>query len=424
MGQWEFDQICSSWSNRVIPFAVEIAAGDVDGGKLIIGDGDAFRIGGLIKTTAYGEAGIGARCGDKLDDDLVGEQGLASPVPGYEGEEPVLDPVPLGRARGQMTNDQSEAGLIGEPLEFGLPQPAAGAVATAAVGGDDQAGGAGVARLAHLLPPAADRVDGKGGRVVIDANAHPPAIRADVVDPVRDGLAQLRDQEIVGAHRFGLALRAPCPARVLEIPNQLLLLGVDRDRRLTLGQRRVDRLVDVLELGVAVGMVRSLTGLAVCLKAVTTSAQYPADAVVTDAMTQIPQGPGDLAKALDRPAKRLRGITALRRCDDPLQTLNQTRIAFSQRLAASPRPPHPTIRCRPGRYLVQTTANRAAGNPGDARHRSDPTPTGGQRLARRKTPPLPLVQIRAERLKPLSYRQFVDHESTYGTNRSSSTTIC
>jgi hypothetical protein len=105
----------------------------------------------------------------------------------------VLDPVPLGRTGRQMAHDQSEAGLVGEPLELGLPQPVAGAVAAAAVGGDDQAGGAAVARLAHLLPPAADRVDGKGGSVVVDTNTHPPAIRANVVDPVRDGLAQLRD---------------------------------------------------------------------------------------------------------------------------------------------------------------------------------------------------------------------------------------
>jgi len=68
---------------------VEIAAGDVDGGQLIVGDGDAFWVARLIQTTAYGEAGIGARCGDEFDDDLVGEQGLPSPVAGYEGEEPV-----------------------------------------------------------------------------------------------------------------------------------------------------------------------------------------------------------------------------------------------------------------------------------------------------------------------------------------------
>ena len=158
-------------------------------------------------------------------------------------------------------------------------------------------------------------------------------------------------------------------------------------------------------------MVRSLAGLAVCLKAVAASAQYRADAGVTDAMTQLAQGPGDLAKALDRPAKRLLGIAALGRRDDPLKILKQPRIGFFQRLAAGSRPPHPTIRCPADREFIQTAANGAAGNPGNPRHRSDPTPAGGQRLARRKNPPLPLVQIRAERLKPSSYRRIVNHES-------------
>src|SRR5216683_2978926 len=80
MGRWESDQFCRSWSNGVIPFAVEIAAGDVDGGQLIVGDGDAFWVARLIKTTANGEAGIGARCSDEFDDDLVGKQRLSAPV--------------------------------------------------------------------------------------------------------------------------------------------------------------------------------------------------------------------------------------------------------------------------------------------------------------------------------------------------------
>src|SRR3954468_11675489 len=126
--------------------------------------------------------------------------------------------------------------------------------------GDDQAVGGAATRFADIVPPTADRVDGEGGRVVIDPDAHPSAIGADVVDPVRDCLAQFRDQEIVGPHRFGLAPRAPGSTRILEVADQFLLLGVDRDSRLTLGQRRLDRLVEVLELGVAVGMVRSFAG--------------------------------------------------------------------------------------------------------------------------------------------------------------------
>ena len=54
---------------------MEIAAGDVDRGEFIIGDGNAFWIGRLIETTTYGEAGIGACGSDEFDDDLVGDQG-------------------------------------------------------------------------------------------------------------------------------------------------------------------------------------------------------------------------------------------------------------------------------------------------------------------------------------------------------------
>ena len=102
----------------------------------------------------------------------------------------------------------------------------------------------------------------------------------------------------------------------------------------------------------------------------------------------------------------------------------ETTIENYDWLAASPRPPHSTIRRRPDRELIQTMANGAAGNPGNSRHRGNPTPAGDQRLARRKNAPLPLVQIRAERLEPPSYRRFVDHESKYGTTQPSSTTIC
>src|SRR3954464_8416437 len=168
-------------------------------------------------------------------------------------------------------------------------------------------------------------------------------------------------------------------------------------------------------------MVRSFAGLAVRLKAIAAGAQHRADAGMTDTMTQIVQGPGDLPKALDRPAQRLLGITALRRCDDPLEILDQSRISRFQRFATSPCPPHPTIRCRADCDLIQSTANGAAGDPGDPRHRGNPTPAGGQRLARCKNPPLPLVQIRAQHLEPLSYRRFVDHVSTYGVTTAAQT---
>src|SRR5260370_40731411 len=116
-----------------MPFAVEIAASDVDGGEIIVGDDDAFWVARLVKTTTYGEAGIGARCGDEFDDDLVGGEGLPAPVPGDKREETVLDPVPPGHNRRQMAGDQGHAVLAREPVQRGIPQRAAGAIAATPV---------------------------------------------------------------------------------------------------------------------------------------------------------------------------------------------------------------------------------------------------------------------------------------------------
>ena len=136
-----------------------------------------------------------------------------------------------------------------------------------------------MALAAHALPPAADAFDGEGGGVVIDADADPALVGGDVVDAVGNGPAVGRDHEVVHAHFLGLALGAQLPAGVPEIANQLLFLGVDRDRRLAGPPEAADAGVDVLELGVAVGMLAALAGLGVGLQAEAQVLQQPPDQV-------------------------------------------------------------------------------------------------------------------------------------------------
>ena len=67
-------------------------------------------------------------------------------------------------------------------------------------------------------------------------------------------------------HPLGLALGAQFAAAVLEIANQFLLLGVDRDGRLA-GRLKAAHLgVDVFELGIAIGVAGPFARLAVGLK--------------------------------------------------------------------------------------------------------------------------------------------------------------
>ena len=71
------------------------------------------------------------------------------------------------------------------------------------------------------------------GRVVIDPNADPTLIGCDIVDAVGRDLAELRINEIIDANFLRLSFWLPFPATVLEIADQFLLLGVDRNHRIT-----------------------------------------------------------------------------------------------------------------------------------------------------------------------------------------------
>ena len=66
-----------------------------------------------------------------------------------------------------------------------------------------------------------------------------------------------------------VALGPPLTARVGELAHQLLLLGVDRDRRLTRCDRGAHPLVDQAKLQIAVGMLVAFEGLAIGLQAKT-----------------------------------------------------------------------------------------------------------------------------------------------------------
>src|SRR6266702_4681919 len=155
------------------------------------------------------------------------------------------------------------------------------AVAAAAVGGDQEPRGLWIARAYHRLPPAANGVDREARRVVVDPQAHPAGIVGYVVDPVRRP-AKLGDQEVVHPHRLGLTLRAVRTPAILEIPYQLLLFGIDRDRRLARRQRLFHPGIEVTELRVA-GSAGPFEGLAIGLQAVAHLAQQIADHVMADA---------------------------------------------------------------------------------------------------------------------------------------------
>ena len=107
---------------------------------------------------------------------------------------------------------------------------------------------------AQPAPPAPDRLDRELRRIAADAHADPGLVVPQVVDPVRHGLALARVGEVVRIDLARLALGPPRLPGILEVPQRLLLLGIDRDRRLPPPLLARHAAADVPELGVAVGV--------------------------------------------------------------------------------------------------------------------------------------------------------------------------
>src|SRR5271166_3187253 len=127
----------------------------------------------------------------------------------------------------------------------------------------NQAPHPGIELPTHLIEPASDGVDGELPGVVVDSEADIAEVGADVVDPVRDDLAQLLVLEIVSVDLDRFALRPIVATAVLEFAQQFLLLRVDRYHGFAGRLKRLDLRVDIFELGVAIRMFAGFLGLAV-----------------------------------------------------------------------------------------------------------------------------------------------------------------
>ena len=299
-------------------------------------------------------------------------------------------------------------------LQLDLPEPHPGAVAAAAIGGDQQAFGLGVAFAAHASPPAADAFDGEAGGVMIDADADPAFIGGNVVDAVGNSFAVGLDHEVVDTHLLGLALGAQFTPGVLEVVNQLLLLGIDRDRRLSGAPKARDGGVDMLELGIAVGMMAALARLGVGLQAEAHVLQQAPDHGVADAVAPARQFGRQMPLAAAHPQQVRLRVATDRRADQLAQRLEQAGLLDHRRLAAAAAAPYPTARpSRPSLIKIpQPAPDRAARNAGHHRDRRDPATARRPGLAGGKQPQPSLVQMRRDPFVAQTNGDPVDHTAS------------
>src|SRR6202042_3029561 len=272
-----------------------------------------------------------------------------------------------------MTDGDFHADLVGEVLQLALPQPQARAVAATPVSGDEQSFGLGIANAADLLPPATDGLYRKGCRVVVDADAAPPGVGCEIIDTIRHRPPQLLDQEVVDPHLFRLTFRPPLPTAILEVADQLFLLGVDGNNRLLLFERSLDPPVDVAKLGIPIRVAVTFSGLAVSLQAKVQRLQQLANHRMTDPMPLRAKFGCEPTQALAGPTQGRLRVAALGRLDQSQQRLHQLLITLHQRLASTPSAANlPLCRFHLLGKLFQSAIDRARRHPGRPPHRGDP----------------------------------------------------
>src|SRR5208283_2690382 len=329
--------------------------------------------------------------------------------------------VPFAGSWRQMMDLDGYSEFIGEALQFKFPQSHARAVRSAAIGSDDQAARERIATTADVLPPSADRLNREGRRVVVDPDVDPARVSGQIINSIRHGATELLDQEIVHAHFFRIALFAPLAAGVLEIADQLLLLGIDGYSRLVLGHGCLDRVVDHTKLRVAVGIVSALARLAIGLQAELLLLQQLADNRMAELVPEFVEFSRQPAQALARPAQRRHRIAARVGLDQRVQIIEQTGVRFRQRFASPSRTANATELQRRQRIeFLQAASDRARGDardPGNRGYAAMPCRPG---FRRSEKPSLPFIQLRQYRciaLLELLERIFINHPQNYDAPR-------
>src|SRR5260370_36648167 len=298
-----------------------------------------------------------------------------------------------------MAHLDLQAGLVAQRLQLHLPEAVALAVAAPAVGGDQQPRRPRGPPTPQAAPPPLDRLDPELGGVAADADALPHLIMPQVVDPVGHRLPLARVREVVGIDLARPALGPPRLAGILEVPQRLLLLGIDRDRRFPPPLLRLHAPVDVPELRIAVGVAVPLPRLAAGVQA------------VPGVLAQVPHRGGahrmplgrqllsQAARALAGPPQRRLRVAAAAGFDEAFQGRPDTRIGRGDGFAARA---GPTLIARrrgvAGVQLADAAADGAVRQAGRGTDDRDAAPPQRDGFAGGPTPPAPPGQLGGEAL--------------------------
>src|SRR2546426_504267 len=221
-----------------------------------------------IQNRLDGQSTLGRGSSDEVHDGLETDERPPLPVHADEGEEPMLDLVPLARSRRVVTDRNRHPHLIRELLEMKFPCSKATSVASTGIRADQNAPRRRIGLPSQHPPPTADALHCKVRRLVCDSNVHQSFVTGNIIRAVRDRLALSHVWEIMDEDFIRLSHPPPAPAPVVKGSNEFLLLRIDADDGVATSHERPDLLVDVPKLPVPIRVLGPLQRLDIPLQRV------------------------------------------------------------------------------------------------------------------------------------------------------------
>lgn len=217
------DRATLMWANRVIPFGHDFATHEANRRLLRAADFLSF-VFPDVQTSAAMKSCVRARCPNVFQDRFVTPQRFASPVRADQAEHAMVNGIPLRRSGRKVRHGDRQTKFVRESLQRKLPFPLAMVVCPSAVHFDQQSMPPLIAPTTNIQPPAPDGRDFKARCFLRDADHHVAIVVSQIVDSCGVGAAHGPAWVIVIQH-----LMRPTPpgaAWILEIPHQLLFLGI------------------------------------------------------------------------------------------------------------------------------------------------------------------------------------------------------
>ena len=266
-------------------------------------------------------------------------------------EQAVFDRVPFRCPRRIMTHRYRQPEAIRhlrlQPL---LPYARPRAVAAPTIGFDQHVRSTSIALSQLGGTPVRDIVYRAGRRIARLPNIHRPTVVLEVVNAIRHRATQRILRKVMHIH--DLRCLAPDLPHVLEIADQLFLLGVHTDHRLTSCLMRRALGMDLRKLLVALGMLLFRRLFAVGAQTVALVPEQAANHGLTDSMTALLQLLANVAEAAIEPFSLGHWVTCCLRSDKLKQDGYEGGVFFSARW----RPP-PGRRCRVEGWSARSAAS-------------------------------------------------------------------